>query len=179
MSTVDRLTIRNLLACASISVALTACGPMTRVLPTPLDGASQREVDAAWTHLLSPVDRANRDELLNVIAMTGAYQLGVERLEFRSQKQYANGTVIMEVRHDRLAPQDDRVTVIVLDKAGVEQRREQYTRTEVEQVYAEMSLALATDQRDDGLHSSIESRGARVAELFPLGARAAAERGTP
>jgi hypothetical protein len=103
-----------------------------------LDEAAQKQVDEAWERALSPVNRLDHQLLLDVFLGTGAYQRGVDKLYFRSEKRYSGGLVVMEVHFDRATPADDRFEVKVHDLNGKLVRQERYGREEVEKTYREL-----------------------------------------
>lgn len=112
--------------------ALVGCGPMTGPMPQPLPDDKQKELDDAWTKALTPVDKHDRQQWLDVIVTAYPYQCGVEELHLRSVKKWDGGTVVMEIRTNRANPDDDSITVNVLDKTGKQLRTEKYMRWEVE-----------------------------------------------
>src|SRR5947209_657713 len=113
--------------------------------PRPDDEMQQR-IDKAWDAALSPVDRVNREQLLDAFVGTGAYQYGVDKLTFRSEKRFSGGVVVMEITFDRAAPDKDGFVVTVYDKAGKAVRRESYGRKEVEQAYHELFVDVPPQQ---------------------------------
>jgi hypothetical protein len=140
-----------------------------------LDDEAQKEIEAAWEKALSPVDRLDHQLLLDVFVGTGAYQRGVDKLFFRSEKRYAGGLVVMEVHYDRTAPAEDRFEVKVLDSGGKLLRQERYSREEVEQTYralygdaprplqeGEQEAPQAAEKR-----SKHQARWGKIEELFP------------
>lgn len=155
-------SFRRWMALAVASAALAGCGPLSQPLPVPLDAAMQSSLDGAWESLLSPVDRASAEELLDVIVSCSAYQLGVDRFDFRSEKKLSKddaSRVVMESHFDRDRPDGDRFTVTIIDRAGAIVRREEYTRTDLD-------LLRAPGPSDQ---EKWAARQARIAELFPLG----------
>lgn len=120
---------------AMLSIAACGCGPMFAPLSTPLSEADQKQVDAMWDNMLTPVNRIDRQTLLDTISVFWMFQLGVDRLHLRTEKYLKHGTVIMEADCDRASPQTDEFTVTVLDEQGRTLRRERYSRSDVEDTY--------------------------------------------
>jgi hypothetical protein len=126
-----------LLTCGVLIFSL-GCGPMRQPMAERLDKKAQQKVDEAWESALSPVNRLDHQPLLDVFVGTGAYQRGVDKLNFRSEKRFSGGTVVMEVMFEREFPDKDRFEVTVLDRQGKQLRREVYGRKEVEQTYKDL-----------------------------------------
>lgn len=141
---------------------------MTGPMPQPLPEDKQKELADAWTKALTPVERHDRQQWLDVIVTAYPYQCGVEELHLRSVKKWDGGTVVMEIRIDRATPDDDSITVTVLDKAGKQLRTEKYLRWEVERA------AMAFEgKRTDGRkmtpaeEEALEARVKRVEAIMP------------
>lgn len=160
----------------ALASCLAGCGPLrTPMVPRPDDEMQQR-IDDAWEAALSPVDRVDHQRFLDVFVGTGAYQYGVDKLAFRSEKRFSGGTVIMEVTFDRAEPAKDGFVVTVHDKAGKEVRRESYGRKEVEQTYQELFVngpphqgnpAKAEPPEAMQKRAAYQARWAKIEELFP------------
>ena len=45
----------------------------------------QKKISASWEKALQPVDRLDRQAILDALICTQAYQMGVDRLHFRSE----------------------------------------------------------------------------------------------
>jgi hypothetical protein len=119
-------------------LALSGCGPLQAPMPLRPDAEGQKIIDEAWREALRPVDRYGHQALLDVLMLTKAYEAGVDKLTFRSEKKVDDVRVVMEVHYDRLAPAADRFDIQMLDQAGRQLRKERYTREEVEQTYREL-----------------------------------------
>src|SRR5947209_14761086 len=113
-------------------MAAAGCGPMQQPMPPRLGGDGQKQIDEAWEKALTPVGRLNRQQWLDAFVLTQAYQIGVDRLSFRSEKEFSGGTVVMEIHFDRCKPGEDRFEVTVLDRDGKPVRAERYSRADVE-----------------------------------------------
>lgn len=127
-----------LFCCCSLGLAVSGCGPLQTPLPSRLNDEQQKSINESWDKSLSPVDRFNNQSLLDILMATGAYQLGVDKLEFRSEKSFSGGVVVMEVRFERLAPERDQFTVTVQDRQGKVIRQERYGREQIETTYREL-----------------------------------------
>src|SRR5262245_39190489 len=110
--------IYTLSCCCVLALVLSGCGPLRAPLPVRLDDEQQKSINESWDKALSPVDRFNSQSLLDILLATGAYQNGVDKLEFRSEKNFAGGLVVMEVRFEQSAPERDQFTVTVQDRQG-------------------------------------------------------------
>ena len=108
------------------------CRPMTAPMAARLNQDQQTKVDDAWEKALTPVEKLDHGLLLDTLVGVGAYQNGVDKLHFRSEKRYSGGLVVMEIHFDRTAPTEDRFEVTVLNKEGKTVRSERYSREEVE-----------------------------------------------
>jgi hypothetical protein len=127
-----------LLGCCLLALCTAACGPLQTPMPPRLDDEGQKAIDESWDKALSPVDRFDHQGILDLLISTQAYQVGVDRLTFRSEKRFSAGTVIMEISFDRLAPEMDRFEITMLDLAGKPVRKETYDRKKVESTYREL-----------------------------------------
>jgi hypothetical protein len=166
-----------ILSCCVLGFALAGCGPMQAPLPARLDDESQKSINESWDKALTPVDHLNHQSLLDALLTTGAYQHGVDKLEFRSEKNFSGGVVVMEIHFERAAPERDQFTVTVQDQQGKVLRKEQYDRTQIETACREMSVELdqLRKKRDAGNASAeelrklegYEARFAVVESVFP------------
>jgi len=167
--------MRPLLAltlCAA-SLITFGCGPLTMPMAHRLDEKEQQEFDSGWDRALSPVDRLDHQSLLDMICGVQAYQYGVDKLYFRSEKAVAIGTIVMEVHFDRTLPDADRFEVSIVDAQGNVLRSERYNREEVEQTYRDLfqgSPSAAEPGQEAQLaerQKQLEVRRQAIAELFP------------
>jgi hypothetical protein len=127
------------LVCSSLVVLVVAgCGPMQTPLPSRPDAEQQKGIDESWDNALRPLDRFDHQGLLDLLMVSKAYELGVDKLSFRSEKKVALGTVVMEVHYDRLKPAEDRFEMQLLDGAGKVLRQERYDRDVIEKTYKEL-----------------------------------------
>src|SRR6516165_6213306 len=120
-----------LLVCAA-AAGLVGCGPMRMPMPPRLDDQSQQSIDQSWDKVLTPVDHLKHQPLLDFLLVSQAYQLGVDKLTFHSEKKVKAGTVVMDIDFDRLKPDKDRFEVKVYDPARKLLRQETYGRKEIE-----------------------------------------------
>jgi hypothetical protein len=127
-----------LLCCCVAVTSLCGCGPLTAPMPVRLDPESQKSIDESWEKALTPVDRLAHQPLLDALLASQAYQVGVDKLTFRSEKKVKAGTVVMEIAFDRARPDADRFEVTVYDPAGKLLRKESYDRKEVERTYDDL-----------------------------------------
>ena len=139
-----RLKISRLVPC--LAILLTGCGPMFLPATVPLSPEEQKQVDSMWDNLLSPVNRVNRQTLLDAILVYWLFQSGVDRLHMTSETYFAHGKAVMEIDCDRANPQADQFSITVLDDRGRTQRRERYSRADIEKSAADLSVAIPTTQ---------------------------------
>ena len=123
---------------ALTAAVLVGCGPMTSPMPPRLTPNDQKEIDDAWEQALAPVGKHDRQTWLDTFVVTQAYQGGVDSLDFRSEKKWSGGKVVMEVHYETAKPAADRFEVTVYDHGGQVLRRETYGRAEVEQVQKDL-----------------------------------------
>jgi hypothetical protein len=146
-------------------------------MPARLDEATQKQVDNAWDHALAPVDRLNHQALLDGLLASQAYQVGVDRLELRSEKRCAAGLVVMEIRFDRRLPADDQFSVRLQDSSGKILRQELFGREEIERTYQELFVEMPELERREGAGTLtpeeaqrskvLKRREAALDEVFP------------
>lgn len=168
--------MRLLLIPALIVVCLAGCGPVGPTpMPPRLTDDEQKDVNAGWENALQTPDKLDRRAMLDALIVTHAYTVGVDRLAFRSEKDFSGGTVVMEIRFDRTKPADDRFEVRVRDRAGKELRHLVYSRAEVETTFAELSdPKKASDPNQPALapeeaakRQEVQARIEAVKKLFP------------
>jgi hypothetical protein len=167
-----------LLVCFVIASVLIGCGgPLQTPMPPRLDDDGQKTIDDAWEKALAPVNRHDHQTLLDLLMVSQAYQAGVDKLTFHSEKWFSGGTVAMDIHFDRLAPDQDRFEVKVTDKEGRLLREEPYSRGEVEKTYRELFVECeqlrrkkdqgkATPEESQKL-AALEARFSVVEEIFP------------
>jgi hypothetical protein len=158
-------------------VSLVGCGPMgSGPMPPRLEPDEQKKIDQAWNNALTPTDHLDRQAMLDTLVVTQAFQAGVDKLEFRSEKNFADGVVIMEVHFDREKPDGDAFVVTVRNPAGKELRRLEYTRTEVETTFRELNDPRFTQDAPNApplqpdqvkKREEVRKRLAEVEKLFP------------
>jgi hypothetical protein len=127
-------------ALALVIVPVVGCGPMgSGPMPPRLEADEQKKIDDAWNTAFNPPDKLDRQGVLDALVLSQAYQVGVDRLSFRSEKKCAAGTVVMEIQFDRAKPADDRFELRVVGPNGDVIRRLTYSRTDVEATYQELT----------------------------------------
>jgi hypothetical protein len=108
------------------------CGPLFLPMMPRLNAEDQHVVDQMWDNLLTPIQRVDREALLDTNIAFWMYAIGVDRMQMKSEKYFKGGTAIMEMDCDRANPDADQFTITVLDERGRTIRRERYTRADVE-----------------------------------------------
>ncbi len=102
---------------------LADCGPMFSPMSPRLTPKDQRTVDQLWNNMLTPVQRVDRQTLLDANVAFWMYTFGIDRLRMTSEKYFNGGTAMMEIDCDRANPDADEFTITILDKAGRTLRR--------------------------------------------------------
>jgi hypothetical protein len=156
--------LMSLLCCGMVTALLYGCGPMQMPMPVRLDDEGQKSLDQNWDEALTPVKRFDHPAMLDAFLLTQAYQIGVDKLSFRSEKKVALGTVVMEIEYDRLKPGEDRFEVKIYDPVGNLLREEKYDRKEVEDANHDLFV------RTNDLQKVINNGGATPAEVKELAA---------
>ena len=146
------------------------CGPLQKPMAHRPNDAQQQEIDDAWDRALSPVDKLDRQEWLDLFVGAQAYQLGVDKLMFRSEKAFANGRVVMEVHYDRAAPKEDVFLVQVLDDQKNIVRTERYSRQDVEETY-KLLVQVPEGPADEDQTRQRAERWEKITEYFPESAK--------
>jgi hypothetical protein len=102
-------------------------------MSTRLTEEDQKIYDGMWNNMLTPVNRVDRQTLLDTTIVYMMFQLGTDRLHMVTEKYLATGKVVMEIDCDRINPASDQFTIAVLDDRGRALRRERFSRQEVEE----------------------------------------------
>src|SRR3954470_11170730 len=112
--------LRHLWVFVAILVGLIAsgCGPMFLPMNLRLDEEQQKQIDAVWDNMLTPVNRVEHETLLDVTVSFWLYQWGVDRMHLVSEKYFAGGKVVMEIDCERASPASDQFTITVLNERG-------------------------------------------------------------
>ena len=87
-----------LLGCFVAAVAHLRLRSMQMPMPVRLNEEEQKNIDQAWDKALTPVDRLDHVAMLDAFLITHAYQVGVDKLTFHSEKKVAAGMVVMDIR---------------------------------------------------------------------------------
>lgn len=128
-----RVTLRPMWLAAVLASAGGCLGPLSTPMVYRLDEKEQAAVDQSWTNILDKSASVDHTLLLDVLLWSGLYQFGIDRLEFRSEKDLPEGLVIMEVSFDRSLPANDRFAVTFIPADGTDRWTERYTREEVDE----------------------------------------------
>jgi len=119
----------------TVAISLAGCrGVVLSPMMSHLEPEEQRRVDTMWNNMLTPVDRIDRELLLQVLASYPELQAGADKTHIVAEKQFSGGRVVMEVDCDRVNPSLDQFTFTVLDDRGRTVRRERYSRSDTETV---------------------------------------------
>ena len=169
--------VRSFWWCSCVFALAVGCGPMQRPLPPRLDDEAQKSVNDGWEKALAPVGRLDNQAILDLLIVTQAYQTGIDKLEFRSEKRFSGGTVVMTILYDRSTPKDDRFEVKVVDAAGKVLREERYGREQIEKTDHELvrEYNYLKSNKEKGQISpnelkklaAIEARLAVIEAMFP------------
>jgi hypothetical protein len=159
-------------------ISLVGCGPMgTSPMPPRLEADQQKNIDDSWEKAVNPHDQLDRQAILDSLILTQAYQVGVDRLHFRSEKAYSRGIVIMEIHYDRAKPNEDRFEITIQDNDGKPLRELTYNRSEIELASKELIDPRFAAPRgpndpplgpeDEKKRAEIQKRKAVVEAIFP------------
>lgn len=171
---------RTVLAFATLGLLIIAAcsGPMLFPMVDRLDELQQLEVERNWKNLVDAGADLDRQGWLDVMVSTFAFQRGVDRLEFHSEKEIDDRLVVMEVRYDRAQPQKDAFDITIFDEERKILRKESYSREDVEEVILAMYRAVGTPKSpppgvetvDDWSQywKRADARRERVRKLFPI-----------
>ncbi len=129
----------KLIAIFNILVLITSCAPMHRPMVDRLSVEDQEKVDQIWDNLLKPIDKADRELLLDVLITNYLFQFGIDKLELRAVKSFKSGTVVMQIFYDLNDPPFDRFIIEIFNQNWDLLRRESYNRNEVEKAIEELS----------------------------------------
>ena len=135
--------MRAVLSISAITATIFVIAGCNPIGPKPmadrLSEEDQKAINESWEKVLQPPDKLDRQAFLDLLVYAQAYQVGVDRLTYRSEKSYSGGTVVMEIHFDRAKPAEDRFEVTVRDKSGKELRHLVYTRQEVETTFSDLT----------------------------------------
>lgn len=151
------------------------CGPLKMPMVARFDEKGQKQFDETWNKALTPVTRLDRRQCLDLIVGIQAFQAGVDKLTMRSEKEYSEGHVVMEITFDRARPERDRFVVQVFSHEGKLLRELTYQREEVEKTYRDLFENVpkegnAQDPEAQRRRADYEARWAAIVELFPKAA---------
>jgi hypothetical protein len=166
-----------LFACCGIA-CLQGCGPLLMPMPARLKAEGLKKVDESWERALAPVDRLGHQEMLDIFIATHAYQVGVDSLTLRSEKNWSRGKVVMEIHFNRDLPTDDGFEVKVYDEAGALVRQENYSREEIEQTYRELFVDVPLPRAEGDIgdeppetakkRAALKARLDAISRVFPM-----------
>src|SRR4051794_19573255 len=84
-----------------------ACGPLQIPMGQRLDKTDQAAVDAGWQRAIEQNNELGRQGWLDMMVGTYAFERGVDRFHFKSEKEIEDRLVVMEVWFDRAQPDED------------------------------------------------------------------------
>lgn len=161
-----------------IGLTLLACVAFGCVFPLPIptvrrvDAKMDPQINKAWSRLLATPDRADRVLLLDAIVLGQMHEIGVDSVEFTSEKRVPGGTVQMEVHFQREHPEIDGFCFTQFDSEQNVLRRERYSLDEVHEqtefLIGQFSAGIfgSRDRRTAAPRDS--ARRARIAEVESL-----------
>lgn len=166
------LFLRRLKSLSVIGLlAIAACGPIIVPMGRQLTPDEQQLVDESWQRALTADDDLGRQGWLDLMVGTLAFEHGVDRFQFKSEKQVDDRLVVMEVRFDRAKPDEDAFEVTVFDGERKILRKERYNRADVEESIAVMydtnSSLDAQSENWKRLVQDREARRDRIQGIFP------------
>jgi len=110
-------------------------GPLPVPMVERLPEKEQLDVDSAWSNMLAPPERLDREVLLDVLLAYSFHHTGVDTVGFISTKRVNDGEVSMQVFFDRHHPETDSYILSFKDANGTLRRFERYTPDEVKARY--------------------------------------------
>ncbi len=158
-----------------VLIGLTGCGPLVLPMLPTLNAEDQGRIDQMWDNMLTPVQRVDRQTLLDANIVFGMYTMGVDRMHMTSEKYFHGGTVVMDIDCDRANPAVDQFTITVRDGRGRTLRRERYTRAEVEESAQVMWRIPIKVTGESGPLTVGQGKGETGAAQTPASTRAATE----
>src|SRR5438874_9852101 len=133
---------------------LPGCSPLGFPMPMRLDPQGQQQVDSAWNAMLTPLNRLDRQTVLDCVVIMQLYQFGVDRFTARSEKQTSAGKVEMTIAFDRQKPEADQFAIRVVGPWGGTHRYEKWSAKELFETYALDEKGQSTRSPDDDAHSA-------------------------
>ena len=124
-------TSRALLALLVLLVSLPGCGPVTFPMVDRLEPDRQIQVESMWNNMLTPIDRLDRDVLLDTIVSFRLFESGIDRLSMQCEKSFTGGRISIRLSFDRSMPAADALEIDVFDNAGRRVRSEEFSGDEV------------------------------------------------
>jgi hypothetical protein len=122
---------RTFIALAIVLLSIGCHGPLVAPAFRRLEPDDQARVNQMWNNMLSRPDRLDRELLLDVIVAYELHQMGVDRASYHAEKDYAAGTVLMDVKFDREKPMEDWFLIELRGRDGKLIRKEHYSGEEV------------------------------------------------
>ena len=115
----------------AVLVVLGCHGPLTAPAMRRLDPDEQAQVDRMWNNMLVKPDRLDRELLLDVLLTFELHEEGVDRTTYHSEKDFAGGVVLMDMKYNRQKPLEDWFFVEILDHDKKVLRKEHYSGDEI------------------------------------------------
>lgn len=163
------LSLNSIATIGLLGVA--ACGPIIVPMGSHLTPDQQQVVDQSWQRALAADDELGRQGWLDLMVGSFAFQYGVDRFHFTSEKEVDNRLAVMEVRFNRAQPDDDAFEITVFDGERKILRKERYNRADVEESIAAMydtnASADAQSENWKRLTQDREARRHRIERIFP------------
>lgn len=164
------LSLKSIAAIGLLVVA--ACGPIIVPMGHRLTPDQQQVVDQSWQRALAADEELGRQGWLDLMVSSFAFEYGVDRFHFTSEKQVDDRLVTMEIWFDREKPDADAFEVTVFDAERKILRKERYNRAEVEESITAMypqgqpADGIVTDEWKKEEARRV-ARRARVQKIFP------------
>lgn len=155
-------------------LTVVACGPIIVPMGHQLTSDQQKVVDESWQRAIVADEELGRQGWLDLMVRSFAFEYGVDRFHFTSEKQVDDRLVTMEVWFDRERPDDDAFEVTMFDAERKILRKERYSRADVEESIAAMypqvriqpADGIVTDEWKKEEERRV-ARRARVQRIFP------------
>ena len=160
--------LSSLLFCSLI--LLLGCGPLAVPMVDRPSEEKQAKIDITWNRALDPPDKLSRQEWLDLFVGAQAFQMGVDKLHFRSEKSLATGRIVMEVHYDRASPNEDRFDVRVFDNNDHLLREETYSRDDVENTIGDLFRNSPNSNQEEEWtpkEKEVNQRWEKILSYFP------------
>ena len=153
------------------AISFVGCAPIAVPLPQRLTDVERASITDEWVRVLDAPRPVGRQALLDLLLLQCVYYFGMDRIDYRAEKDLASGRLVIEVHADAAHRDADSLTLTRSGPDGSVVRVERWTRAEVERTSDELGSVRAA------LRARVERGAATDAErdaLLELDARVSA-----